>query len=281
MMGIHKDRTLPKINQQTLRQKFGQIRKAYKDIEKIKSVVLFADEFSNYNDARVGEKAIKLLFTLGYDVQMIDHVESGRAAISKGILGHAKKCAEQNVLIFHPIIDIETPLIGIEPSAILSFKDEYPRLVDKEFKSMANELSEHVFTIETFLYHEFLKGNIKESSFHENRKSIHLHGHCHQKALTNIDEVAWLLSLPKNYSVDIIPSGCCGMAGSFGYEDEHFDLSMQIGELVLFPTIRSLNDEVTIVASGTSCRHQILDGTNVIASHPVEVLYDALVLKEN
>jgi FAD/FMN-containing dehydrogenase/Fe-S oxidoreductase len=277
LMGVHQNRTLPKINHKTLRKKFNKIREAYTHIEKIKSVVLFVDEFSNYNDASVGEKAIKLLFALGYDVKIVDHEESGRAAISKGILGHAKKCAEQNVLIFHPIIDNETPLIGIEPSAILSFKDEYPRLVDEKFRILAKQLNDHVFTIESFLYKEFQNGFIKESSFHGVSKTIHLHGHCHQKALTKIDEVAWLLSIPQNYSVKTIPSGCCGMAGSFGYEAEHFDLSMQIGELVLFPAIRSFQNE-TIVTSGTSCRHQILDGTGVVAYHTAEVLYDALTL---
>lgn len=278
LMGVHQKRTLPKINQCTLRKKFNKIKDAYTHIEKIRTVVLFIDEFSNYNDATVGKKALKLLFSLGYDVKIVDHEESGRAAISKGVLEHAKKCAEQNVTIFHPIINHEMPLIGIEPSAILTFKDEYPRLVTEELRERANELSDHVFTIESFLYDEFQNGHINENCFHNESRSIHLHGHCHQKALTKFDEVAWLLSVPKNYSVEIIPSGCCGMAGSFGYEREHFDLSMQIGELVLFPTIRSLQNEVTIVASGTSCRHQILDGTDVVAHHVVEVLYDALTL---
>jgi Fe-S oxidoreductase len=152
--------------------------------------------------------------------------------------------------------------------------------VKEDLRAKAKELSTHVFTIESFLYQEFQNGNLEKWFFHTKRKSIHLHGHCHQKALTKINEVAWLLSIPENYTVEIIPSGCCGMAGSFGYEKEHFDLSMQIGELVLFPTIRKLNDDVTIVASGTSCRHQILDGTKVVAYHVVEVLYDALILNE-
>ncbi len=90
-----------------------------------------------------------------------------------------------------------------------------------------------------------------------------------------------MLSLPKNYTVQIIPSGCCGMAGSFGYETEHFEVSQKIGELVLFPTVRGLSSDVLLAASGTSCRHQIKDGTEKIAQHPVEILFDALVNKQD
>ena len=103
-----------------------------------------------------------------------------------------------------------------------------------------------------------------------------MHGHCQQKAISNIQSSVSVLSLPANYSVEIIPSGCCGMAGSFGYEKEHYELSQQIGELVLFPTIRKQSDDIIIAAPGTSCRHQIKDGTGRNALHPVEVLYAAL-----
>jgi Fe-S oxidoreductase len=104
-----------------------------------------------------------------------------------------------------------------------------------------------------------------------------LHGHCQQKALSSTSHTVKMLSLPKNYRVETIPSGCCGMAGSFGFEKEHYDLSMQIGELVLFPAVRNQPAEVLIAAPGTSCRHQVHDGTGKKAYHPVEILFDALV----
>ncbi|HEX5151931.1 MAG TPA: hypothetical protein VFW07_10805 [Parafilimonas sp.] len=108
------------------------------------------------------------------------------------------------------------------------------------------------------------------------QRNIKLHGHCQQKALSSVAPTVKILSLPENYTVQTIPSGCCGMAGSFGYEKEHYDISMKIGELVLFPAVRNKTSDTIIAAPGTSCRHQIKDGTKVIAKHPVEILYEAL-----
>jgi len=216
---------------------------------------------------------------LGYEVVIVDHEESGRAAFSKGVLQLAKKYANKNVELFSDLANEKSPLIGIEPSAILSFRDEYPKIVDDRLKERADSLSEHCFTIEEFLYSEVENENILQSSFNTVVEKVLLHGHCHQKALTDIKKVAWVLSLPKNYTVEVIPSGCCGMAGSFGYEKEHYEVSMQIGELVLFPAVREASPSTIIAASGTSCRHQISDGTKKKAFHVVEVLYNALVEK--
>ena len=132
--------------------------------------------------------------------------------------------------------------------------------------------------LEEFLAAEAAKGNIHADLFTKETKTIKLHGHCQQKALSSVAPAVKVLSLPQNYSVQTIPSGCCGMAGSFGYEKEHYDLSMKIGELVLFPAVRNEPDEVIIAAAGTSCRHQVKDGTGRKALHPVEILYDALNL---
>ncbi|MEM8906927.1 MAG: hypothetical protein AAGD05_03695 [Bacteroidota bacterium] len=224
----------------------------------------------------IGIKAIQLLHRLHYEVRLIDHPESGRAAISKGLLPKAQKEALKNVQIFHPLISEETPLLGIEPSAILGFRDEYPRLVPKDWVARARELQTHCLLIDEFLAKEMAAGNIRSEQFTDAPHQLLLHGHCHQKALASIDPTAWVLSLPSNYSVTVIPSGCCGMAGSFGYEKEHYDISMQIGQLVLFPAVEKAAATTTIVAPGTSCRHQIADGTGRVAQHPVEVLYDAL-----
>ena len=207
---------------------------------------------------------------------MVKHPESGRAAISKGLLPMAKEYAIKNVSLFKELISETTPLIGIEPSAILSFRDEYSRLVAKGEQSAAKELANHTFLIDEFLASEFQKGNISADQFTTTTQHILLHGHCHQKALASVNPTAWILSIPKNYSVEVIPSGCCGMAGSFGYEAEHYDISMQVGEQVLFPAVRKAAATQLIAAPGTSCRHQILDGVGRKALHPVEILMEAL-----
>jgi len=130
--------------------------------------------------------------------------------------------------------------------------------------------------IDEFLLKEMDKGHIDKSLFTSEKKKIKLHGHCYQKALTSTNSTKRALSFPENYEVVEIPSGCCGMAGAFGYEKEHYDLSMKVGEMVLFPEIRNTEKETLIVAPGTSCRHQIKDGTGRMAMHPVEVLWQAL-----
>ena len=190
-----------------------------------------------------------------------------------------KKLPIKNVSIFKDLINAETPLIGIEPSAILTFRDEYVDLATDDQLEAAKKLATNVYLIDEFFSAEIQKGNIDSSLFTKEKKLIKLHGHCQQKALSSVLPSVKMLSLPENYTVEVIPSGCCGMAGSFGYEKEHYDLSMKIGELVLFPTVRSLDQDTIVAAPGTSCRHQIKDGTGKKALHSVEVLYDALVSK--
>ncbi|MFT4535393.1 MAG: FAD/FMN-containing dehydrogenase/Fe-S oxidoreductase [Saprospiraceae bacterium] len=277
VIGINSKRSLPTITSHPLKGRFGKIVKEYENIPKIKKVYFFCDEFTNYNDAEIGERALRLLLTLGYKVMMVEHAESGRAAISNGVLDIAVEVANKNVAIFENLITKDAPLIGIEPSAILTFRDEYPKLVKPQLVSNAKILAKNCLTIEEFLYSEVKKGVIDAEAFDSTERQILLHGHCHQKALTDINEVAWLLSVPSNHTVEIIPSGCCGMAGSFGYEKEHYEISMDIGELVLFPAIRKAKSNTHIVASGTSCRHQILDGTGDSAKHVVELLWDCLL----
>ncbi len=236
------------------------------------NLYFFFDEFTNYQDVEVGKKAIELLHRLGYGVKAVDHAESGRAYLSKGLLKEARRMAMYNVHTFQPLVSAEVPLVGLEPSAILGFRDEYPRLVIPENRDLARKLAAHCFTIEEFLAKEAEAGHIGPDDFTSEPRQILLHGHCHQKALSAVSFTEKLLRLPQNYQVQTIPSGCCGMAGSFGYEAEHYDLSMKVGELVLFPAVRQANDTTLIVAPGTSCRHQIWDGTRRKALHPVEVL---------
>lgn len=246
-------------------------------LESKKTVYLFCDEFTNFNDTEIGIKAILLLEQLGYKVIIPNHEESGRAWLSKGLIRKAQIIANKNISLLSAIITDTTPLIGIEPSAILTFRDEYIDLATDENFEAAKQLSTNVFLIDEFLATEIEKGNISKEQFTAEEKHIVLHGHCQQKALSSISPTEQLLSLPVNYSVEIIPSGCCGMAGSFGYEKEHYDLSMKIGELVLFPSIRNQKTNTIIAAPGTSCRHQVKDGTGNIARHPVEILYEAML----
>ena len=241
------------------------------------TVYLFNDEFTNFNDSDVGIKAILLLNKLGYEVIIPNHLESGRTYLSKGLLRKAKKIARQNIELLKSKISEYTPLVGIEPSAILSFRDEYIDLSGERLKEEAKQLAASAMMIDEFIAREIDRGNIRKESFTTEKRKIKLHGHCHQKAISSTGFTIKMLSLPENYEVEEIPSGCCGMAGAFGYEKEHYEVSQKIGELVLFPEIRKTKQETIIAAPGTSCRHQIADGTNRVALHPVEILYNALI----
>lgn len=272
ILGIAKQRNLPLLEKQTFRNWF----KSFNQEKKNKQLYLFCDENTNYYDVEIGKKAVKLLDALGYEVLLINHKESGRTYLSKGFLDEAKEIATRNVLAFDKLISEEVPLIGIEPSTILTFRDEYINLVDSEIKAVAQKVSKNVFFIDEFLSHELEKGNIDKSLFIDSKQKVLLHGHCHQKALSSTKYTKDILTIPDGYVVEEIPSGCCGMAGAFGYEEEHFELSNNIGEMVLFPAIRNAKTSTIIATSGTSCRHQISDETSVIAQHPVEILYNAL-----
>lgn len=271
--GFASKRSMPELAKEPVRKWYS---KKFKQAQKTKRVYFFCDEFTNYNDAGIGKTAIQLLDRLGYEVCLIDHQESGRTYLSKGLLGKAKEIARKNVFLFSELVNQDAPLIGLEPSAILSFRDEYISLLRDEEQKKAKVLAQHVFTIEEFLAAELDQKRLTKDHFKQHDQLIKLHGHCHQKAMSSMTPSKKVLSLIPGTKVEMIPSGCCGMAGSFGYEKEHFDLSMKIGELVLFPTIRKQPNEVVIAAAGTSCRHQIKDGTSRIAKHPVEILYEAL-----
>ena len=274
-MGIAPQRVVPHLAPTTFR---NWVKKNRKDkatpLYPNGQVYLFCDEFTNFYDVGVGVDTYELLTQLGYQVVIIDHQESGRAFISKGFLEQAKAIATRNVAIFKDIVSAETPLIGIEPSAILTFRDEYLRLAEN--KAGAEQLAKHVFTIEEFFKREIEKGAIRAEHFSDQPQSIKIHGHCHQKALSTVEATFVMLNLPKNNTVTIYNSGCCGMAGSFGYEKEHYEISMQMGEDTLFPKIRATDTNTIISAAGTSCRHQILDGTGREVQHPVTILKSCL-----
>lgn len=271
--GIHPKRTLPKISSKSF-DKAMQIIKNQDSKINIE-VVLFIDEFSNFLDATIAEDAFQLLQELGYKVDIVSHLDSARALLSKGFLKEAKEHANSNISYLKNRVSENISLIGIEPSAILGFRDEYLRLADDTVSAKA--ISENTFLIEEFLASEIENGTIKASQFTSETKTIKIHNHCHQKALSTQKVTFDILNLPINYKPTIINSGCCGMAGSFGFEKEHYEVSMQIGELKLFPSIRKADTEVIIAANGTSCRHQIKDGTKREALHPVTILRRALL----
>ncbi len=282
------DRQIPTLSRYSMRRLVSMERQPAAG----RLVYLFADEFTNHEEAELGLTFVRLLNRLGYRVEVPKHVESGRAAMSKGCLRLAKKYAIRNVSLLKDKISAEVPLVGIEPSCILSFRDEYPDLVPPEMRSDAQALGRNCLLFDEFLMREVRAGRIGPDAFREVRADIWLHGHCHQKSLVGVGLTAGLLRMIPGAIVHVIPSGCCGMAGSFGYEKEHYATSMAIGEMVLFPTVRKAMDKalpgrssdtssngprLTLVAApGTSCRHQILDGTGFQARHPLEILYDSL-----
>ena len=273
-LGFSDRRTLPLLHGTTLKRWFKSDQ--HKNLETKGRVYFFNDEFTNYNDVEVGMKAILLLQHLGYEVIIPQHGESGRTYISKGLIRTAKRIANRNIEQLSPLVTDDTPLIGIEPSAILSFRDEYPDLATHENREKANELARNTYLIDEFLMREMQRGSITKDQFKKDEVEVIFHGHCQQKSIATTAATRYVLGFPEGYTVTEIKSGCCGMAGSFGYEREHYDLSMAIGELMLFPTVRQADSQTVVAAPGTSCRHHIKDGTGRTAVHPVEVLYDAL-----
>jgi FAD/FMN-containing dehydrogenase/Fe-S oxidoreductase len=274
--GIAAKRSIPLLYKVTLKSWIKRNLPSVNPAEPKKTICFFIDEFTNFNDTGTGIAAIRLLTTLGYKIITADHGESARTYISKGMLRKARKVIRKNINVLAGVINNDVPLIGIEPSAILGFRDEYPELAGDDMKDVAERIAANSWMIDEYITNEYRAGRIDQGAFSESSEEILLHAHCQQKAISSSAYSVEMLSIPLNYKVSEIPSGCCGMAGSFGYEKEHFDLSNLIGEMVLFPEIREAPKSVIIAAPGTSCRHHIKDGTGRIALHPVEILYQAL-----
>ena len=272
-LGFHPKRSLPKLQRIT----FSDWLKSYNQPKGQRMVYLFIDEFMEDYDREIGIAAVQLLNAMGYHVAYRLHKPSGRAQLSKGFLDEAKILAESNVVTFADLVDAGHQLIGVEPSAILGFRDEYPKLVGDDLRAKAQALSKNVLTIDEFLDKAISDGSLHSGLFVSKEQKIVLHGHCHQKALSKIEHTVNLLQVPDGYKVSLAPSGCCGMAGAFGYEKEHYTTSMKMGELAILPYLRQQEKEVVIAATGTSCRHQITDGVGRMSFHPVEILRDALI----
>ena len=275
MAGIHPRRSIPFPNRNNLRKRLASV--SPRPLEPRRGTVLFfVDEFTNWIDTDVGVLAVKLLEHLGYRVRTVAHKESGRSAISMGLPQLAKSAAEANVRTLGPLVGKECKLVGVEPSALLTFRDEYPDLVSDELRDEALRLAEHSMLIDEFLFEQLEAGRLEPKVFEQQNSNVLLHGHCHQKALGNIENLKSLLEFIPGCNVALLESGCCGMAGFFGYQADKYELSMQIGELILFPSIRDAEKSTVVVANGTSCRQQIADGSGREAKHVVEFLFQCL-----
>ncbi len=271
LAGFARERTLPRIAGTTLRRWFA----AQSPLTSPRKVYLFVDEFTDHTDVAAGQDFIRLLWALGYEVILPPHGESGRTAISAGMLKKARTTARRNVALLSDRITPETPLVGLEPGTLLTLRDEYPDLVGPEWRASAERLAVNTLLYDEFIVREIHAGHISPHQFTDRECHILLHGHCHQRSVASVRPSQEMLSLPPNYTCTMLDTGCCGMAGAFGYQKRHYALSMKIGQ-PLFDRIGATDKYTLIAAPGTSCRQQIKDGTGHTALHPVQILYNAL-----
>jgi FAD/FMN-containing dehydrogenase/Fe-S oxidoreductase len=237
-----------------------------------RSVVLFNDCFMTYNYPQIGWAATELLERLGFEVLLVPKSCCGRPMISKGLVAEARSCANTNVEVLKPYVDRGIPVVGCEPSCLLTLRDEYLDLLQGE---AVRQLARNSFLIEEFLDHLQASTDLSLKPAATGRR-IFLHGHCHQKAHIGTGALNRCLQKLGGFEVVETDSGCCGMAGSFGFEAEHYRLSMEIGQRHLFKAIRSERADVEVAASGISCRQQIEHGTGRKVRHPVELLSEVL-----
>jgi len=276
LLGIHPERKAPPFVRRTFRH---WLRKHPPRTPSpgAPKVVLFNDTFTNYNEPWVGAAALRLLENSGVQVFVPEVSCCGKPMISKGLLSKAKENAHANVALLAPFVESGAFIVGCEPSCILTLRDEYPDLLGTK---EARKVAERVLLLEEYLCRR-LDAGVWRPQFSSAPRSVLLHGHCHQKSLVGTGPSLRLLKMPAAFRTEEIDSGCCGMAGAFGYEKEHYEISLQIGEMRLFPTIRRAPEDALIVASGTSCRQQILHATGRKAVHLAEALAGALVSSES
>jgi FAD/FMN-containing dehydrogenase/Fe-S oxidoreductase len=271
--GISRDRKLPPYARESYLDWFARQHPARPVPTAPSRVVLFNDTFTTYHYPQVAIAATKLLHAAGYEVIPSGHLDEGRPMISKGLVNAARTAAQKTVAKLTPYADEGLPIIGLEPSSILTLRDEYSYLLPGDPR--VSQIAPLAVTFEEFLADLATAGQLS-LTFTDQPGRVLLHGHCHQKALVGTEPSKRILSLPPNYTVAEVDSGCCGMAGSFGYEAEHVQISLQMGERRLFPAVRATKPETIIAAAGVSCRQQIQHGTGRQALHPAEVLFQAL-----
>jgi Fe-S oxidoreductase len=267
--GVDRRRPLPQFASETFQDWFRN-HKNEGDGSK-GEVVLFHDTFNNFNTPNVAITATRFLEKSGYRVLLVDKKCCGRPMISKGMLGQAKENSAWNVDKLAPYAGKGTPIVGLEPSCLLTLRDEYPEFVRTD---AAKKVAENSFLFEEFLMREQKAGRLLLDP-NGCGKRVVLHGHCHQKALVGTAPTVAMLKAA-GYEVSEVDSGCCGMAGSFGFEKEHYDLSTKIGNRRLAPAVKAAGSDVEIVAPGISCRQQIDHLANRKAKHPAELMWEAV-----
>lgn len=271
LMDIAPERELPAYDRHPFRRRYAAWRRHVGRPALDRPVVgLYVDPFTEYTEPELGMAAVRVLEAAGWRVVVLPIEDDGRTYLSKGLVRQAKKVAaraiEQAVAWMERYPDAQ--VVGLEPSALLTFVDEIPDLVPASQRADARRFAERCVLAEEFIAQAAREGRFEAPWREGSRGPIVLHGHCHQKALVGVGATVEALELA-GYEVHTLPTGCCGMAGSFGYEAEHYELSMKIGELVLFPSLRELPEQHAIAAPGTSCRHQIKDGVGRRAQHPI------------
>lgn len=273
LLDIHPERNLPLFAKKSFRStiKHSPINNS---TDPKNRVLLMVDLFNDVHDPEVAHAATIVLETLGYKVLISDHAEAGRTQISKGLLSDAKKIVERNIHYLKSFAEQDIPIIGLEPSEILTLRDEYLDLCDQEHLETARHVANNAFLLEEFLLLDSHRDRLIER-FDGQKQEVLVHEHCHSKALLASKPSLELLSIV-GYQPKDSGAGCCGMAGSFGYEKSSYEVSMQVGEQTLFPKVRSINKDVLICAHGFSCRHQIADGTQREAVHPAILLKEVL-----
>lgn len=264
-LGIAPQRPLPALT----RKRFSQIHKPEKQKIVPNSVVLLIDTYTEFNHPEIGFAALKVLQSLGHHVICPAWHCCGRPLISKGFLKQAKESADLLVKSLLPYTTLGLPVIGLEPSCLFTLKDDYPDLAQSE---AAKLISQNACSFDAFLAEALEKGPSPWKERKDSPSQVRFHTHCHQKSLEGSDATRKILASLPHLHVEEIQSGCCGLAGSFGYEAEHYDFSMKIGETKLFPAVRALDDTVPIVANGMSCRSQIIHGTQRSPLHLAEFL---------
>jgi FAD/FMN-containing dehydrogenase/Fe-S oxidoreductase len=272
-MGISRQRTLPPFAKEPFTTWFKKRTKPATTTNASKQVVLFNDTFNTYNYPNISIAATEVFEELGYEVILPGHKCCGRPMISKGLVNQARASAEDTVNKLAPFAKRGIPIVGLEPSCLLTLRDEYHYLLPDN--PDVKIVSDNAYTFEEFIA-KLADENQLDLAFTDDQRKLLLHGHCHQKALVGTDSSKRALTLPQNYTVTEVDSGCCGMAGSFGYEREHYDISIKMAERRLLPAIREADIDTIAVAAGVSCRQQIKHGTGKQALHPAEVLRDAI-----
>ena len=281
ILGVHRERTLPAIASRTFPHWFSSRQSPDASRLTRGTVALFNDTFMNYNYPEIGQAAVELLEAAGFRVELVSPGGKmppgggccGRPMISKGFLDEAAAQAGAMVEMLHSAYAARgIPIVGCEPSCVLTFRDEYPELVPGD---KSRRVAQHTYLLDEFLVSLQERGEL-ELELTDRPKKVLFHAHCHQKSLVGTATSMDALRLAPGYQVELINSGCCGMAGSFGFEKEHYEVSMQIGEQTLFPAVRAKEADWEVAVTGVSCRQQVEQGTGRRARHLAEVLRDAL-----